>query len=163
MVILVFATDGTNNVPTVAHVHRDASVTWGELDDPDDRLLEDCGDIVLNLLECWDPSDFFADAVLERWARGWTFSLAGMPEPKALRWIHLALVFPVVDELLPKLGEMARDLEVDTDALDDKMRQSLDFPIRVNGALLRDFLCDAFDGPFSSDEARLGAILLRNT
>lgn len=30
------------------------------------------------------------------------------------------------------------------------------FPVRVNGALLREFLCDVFGGPFPSEEEKLG-------
>lgn len=64
---------------TIAHIPRDATIDWDKLADPDQRLLEDCGDIVLNLLDVWDPTRFFIDQVLERWADGWRFSLAGIP------------------------------------------------------------------------------------
>lgn len=149
---------------TIAHIHRDTTVDWDELDDPDQRLLEHCGDIVLDLLDVWDPTQFFIDQVLERWADGWGFSLAGIAVPDAVHKMHVALVFPTIADLVPDFAEavdQVRGIAVDDDDLDGPLGDMLDFPVRVNGALLREFLCDVFDGPFADDQTKLGALLLR--
>ncbi|MDQ0614033.1 hypothetical protein QF046_001674 [Microbacterium sp. W4I4] len=44
----------------------------------------------------------------------------------------------------------------------EALREMLDSPVRVNGALVRLFLCDVYDGPFPSDQEKLGARLLRS-
>lgn len=150
---------------TIAHIHRDATIHWDELADPDQRLREDCGDIVLNLLDVWDPSQFYIDHVLERWAEGWSFSLAGIDVPEAVRMMHSAFIFPTISDLTPDIAgavEALRNVQFGDEQLDGELGDLLDFAVRVNGALLRDFLCDMFDGPFSSEDAKVGAILLRS-
>lgn len=150
---------------TIAHIHRDATITWDEVADPDQRLLEECGDVILNLLDVWDPSQFLIDNILERWADGWNFSLAGIAVLDAVTKMHATFVFPTTTDLVPEYAEAVealRGAELNDEQLDGELGDLLNFPVRVNGALLRVFLCDIFDGPFWDEEANVGAIMLHS-
>ena len=57
---------------TIAHIHRDATITWDEVADPGQRLLEECGDVILNLLDVWDPSQFSSTTSLSAGRTGGT-------------------------------------------------------------------------------------------
>lgn len=149
----------------IAHIHRDASIGWDTVVSLDERLLEDSGDIILNLRDAWNSSQFHEDHIIERWAEGWGFSLGDITADSAVHSMLSAFVFPALDELVPEFAEAVaplRGAEIADADLDGRLRDVLDFPVRVNGGLLRQFLCDVFDGPFSDDEELLGAILLRS-
>lgn len=150
---------------TIARIHRDGRIAWDTIANSDERLLEDSGDVILNLREVWNSSQFRDNRILERWSRGWNFSLRGISVPDALHAMLTAFVFAAIADLVPELAhevEPLRDAHIPDTALDGPLRDALDFPVRVNGRLLREFLCDVFDGPFTDDEALRGAILLRS-
>lgn len=103
--------------------------------------------------------------MLERWAQGWKFDLRGLSTPDALRKVLAGFVFPTIFEVAPEYAdaiEPLRDADIPRSRLEGQLGELLDFSVRVNGRVIRHFLCDVYAGPFEDDEQLLGAILLRS-
>lgn len=77
-------------------------------------------------------SQFFIDEVIERWADGWGFSLAGIDVGTAVHMMHVAFVFPTIAELAPDFAttvDQVQGADIDDDDLDGQLGDLLDFPV----------------------------------
>jgi hypothetical protein len=149
----------------IARIHPDATVTWDEPVPHTAHLVESCGDVVLDTYDLWDPQRrFYNSDFLERWAEGWSFSLAGIDAPEAMRKMLLAFTLPVMQELHPGGDEAFDRLPRDTvyDAPDD-LDLLFHFLVRVDGDLVRRFLVDQYDGPLESIDDQVAAVNRRST
>lgn len=75
-----------------------------------------------------------------------------------------ALVYPTISEVAPEYAtaiEPLRGADIPKTELDGPLAEILDFWVRVDGTVLRRFLCDIYDGPFDNEEELTTAILRR--
>ncbi len=86
----------------IAHLRRDWTVDWNHAPAHIGRLIPSCGDLVLDVYDCWDASHIHNHRALERWAKGWRFSLDGISARDAVSKMLLEFVLPVMHELVPE-------------------------------------------------------------
>ncbi|MDR7188122.1 hypothetical protein J2Y46_000938 [Microbacterium sp. BE35] len=143
----------------IRRIHFDATASWEDDVVHDRRIVPNCGDIILNIGDGGDLRDPQAQGLLERWAEGWRFSLRGIDEEAAMRKFMLGIVFPALGELSDEERDgLPRRIVV----VEGVTRVLPDFTVRVDGALVRLFLADAYDGPFPSLPQRLAAVAQRS-
>lgn len=102
--------------------------------------------------------EFSDEQVLERWAEGWGFNLGDINEFDAL----FSLVFAF---LMPTIEELPNSLYKDVQQVRKGKRRPETLPyftLRIDGAAVRHFLIETYDGPFDSEDSLLGAIMLRS-
>ncbi|MBM7827703.1 hypothetical protein [Microbacterium aurum] len=155
---------------------RDFETSWTDPVQHNARIVEDSGDLILQLQDLWDIEairnlvdvsrlapgcsfgEFLDTCVLQRWGEGWSFNLGGINAVDALFKLTFEILLPSIEELPG--SRLFNDLEQVRRG--GRRPESLPpYTLRVDGSLVRYFLIDIYDGPFSSDGARLGAALLR--
>lgn len=183
---IVFMINNTTSISTTTAVDaarfrylgRDFETSWTAPVTHDARVVQDCGDLVLQLQDLWDIEairdlddvsdlepgcsfgEFLDEDVLQRWAMGWSFNLRDINAVNALFKLVFELLLPSIEELPG--GRLFKDVQ---QVRRGKRRPETlpPYTLRVAGSLVRYFLIDVYDGPFTDDDAFKGAALLRTS
>lgn len=164
--LIAASTNTTTAVGRFRYLDRQFEAKWVPSVEHDRRIVQQTGDLILTLQDLWDIEavrnirdfgdlvpgcsfgEFLDEDVLERWAEGWRFSLDGIASVEALHKLVYAFVLPTIAELpdrkLHKTVQKALRSGRGQEAVPT-------YVLQVDGAAVRHFLVDVFDGPFTSD------------
>jgi hypothetical protein len=176
MTNIIISNTTATDAPRFRYIGRDFQASWTAPVEHDARIVASNGDLILQLQDLWDidaigaleeDSDIEPDSsfgefsdehVLERWAEGWGFNLGDINEFDAL--FNFVFAF-----LVPSIEELPNSLYKDVLQVRNGKRRPETLPsytLRIDGAAVRHFLVDTYDGPFDSDDSLKGAIMLRS-
>ena len=158
------------------YLDREFETAWTPAIEHDGRIVRDSGDLILTLQDLWDIEairgvrdvskftpgcsfgEFIDEDTLERWADGWSFFIEDLNTFNALYRLVYAFVLPTIAELPDKtLHRMVQE------SLNGQRNPSTvpAYTLRVDGSVIRHFLVDNYDGPFTSGSALKRAMLRR--
>lgn len=168
----------TTSAARFRYIGRDFELSWAPAVPHEERVVRDNGDLILELQDLWDldairnspdlswvtPGCSFGEFIdvgaLDTWADGWSFDLGDINPFDALFQLIFEFLLPSIKEL-PDQGRLHRDVQaVRSGKRDPKSLPA--YTLQVNGAVVRHFLVDKFDGPFRSDAELVAAIQRRS-